>query len=69
MREVGITDSVGGLEMTFDEIMQLASSCRFNDCTHINEAGCAILEALDNEVLDEDTYDNYQKNGKGKSPL
>lgn len=67
MREVGITDSVGGLEMTFDEIMQLASSCRFNDCTHINEAGCAILEALDNDELDEGTYDNYLKMEKEKA--
>jgi ribosome biogenesis GTPase len=67
IREVGITDSGGGLEMTFDEIIQLASSCRFNDCTQINEAGCAILEALDNESLDEPAYDNYQKMEKEKS--
>jgi ribosome biogenesis GTPase len=61
MREVGITDIVDGLEMTFEEISELSENCRFSDCTHIHEKGCAIIEAINNEELDEDAYDNYQR--------
>ncbi len=61
MREVGITDSNAGLEITFDDIVKLSYDCKFNDCTHINEKGCAILEAVDNGSIDSDSYSNFQK--------
>ena len=61
MREVGITNSSDGLEMTFDEISNLAKDCKFSDCTHINEKGCAVLAAVENEELDADSYANFQK--------
>lgn len=61
MREVGITDASGGLEMTFDSIMELADSCKFKDCTHQHEQGCAVLEALDAGELDASAYENFQK--------
>lgn len=61
MREVGITDTSGGLEMTFEDITQLALECRFNNCTHINELGCAVLAALDNGELDRSVFNNYHK--------
>lgn len=59
MREVGITDATDGLELTFEDILALSEACRFSDCTHIHEKGCAILEAIENEELDADAYDNY----------
>ncbi|WP_237274478.1 ribosome small subunit-dependent GTPase A [Tenacibaculum ovolyticum] len=61
MREVGITDSSEGLEMTFDEIANLSYNCKFNDCSHTNEKGCAIIKALENRELDIDLYANFQK--------
>jgi ribosome biogenesis GTPase / thiamine phosphate phosphatase len=61
MREVGITDSTGGLETTFDMITRLAQNCRFNDCTHTNEIGCAVIEAVEKGELDRDSYKNYLK--------
>ena len=61
MREVGITDSSLGLEMTFEQIHDLAHLCKFNDCTHHNEKGCAVLDALDSGELNEATYENYLK--------
>ncbi len=67
MREVGITDSSGGLEMTFDAILKLAEDCKYKDCTHTSEAGCAVLEALDTGVLDAASYENYQKMEKEKA--
>ena len=42
-----------------DKISMLSSNCRFKDCTHSTEAGCAVLEAMLNEVLDKDSYENY----------
>jgi ribosome biogenesis GTPase len=59
MREVGIADSSGGLEMTFDRIAALAQNCRFKDCTHTVEKGCAVLEAVEKGELDRNSYENY----------
>lgn len=61
MREVGITDVTSGLEITFDTIVKLSENCRFKDCTHINEIGCAVLEAIRNGEIDPDSYENYLK--------
>jgi len=61
MREVGIADSTGGLEITFDLILQLSKSCRFKDCTHTNETGCAVLEAVEEGKIDRDSYENYMR--------
>ncbi len=61
MREVGITDSSLGLKLTFDQIYELAKCCKFNDCSHQKEDGCAVLEALDSGELNEETYENFMK--------
>lgn len=67
MREVGIADGAKGLETTFDSILQYAQNCRYKDCTHIHEKGCAILEAIDNGDIDEDAYSNFRKLEREKS--
>ena len=61
MREVGITDVSGGLEATFDTINELSNDCKFKDCTHTDELGCAVLAAVENEEVDRGSYNNYQK--------
>jgi len=61
MKEVGITDMEEGIRTTFPEIFDLAQNCRFPDCSHISEVGCAVLEALENGTLDSHSYDNYLK--------
>ena len=61
MREVGIADSSDGLEATFSEILELSGSCRFKDCTHITEVGCAVLEAVESGEIDKAAYENYLK--------
>ena len=61
MREVGIADTSDGLETTFDLILNLAENCKYTDCTHTGESGCAVLEALDKGELDKNSYDNYLK--------
>ena len=67
MREIGITDSSAGLEITFDKIVELSKSCKFNNCTHTNEKGCAIQNAIENCEIDSDSYDNFQKMEKERS--
>ncbi len=59
MREVGIADDGGGLEAAFDSIAVLSRQCRFKDCTHTNELGCAVLDALEKGELDGSAYENY----------
>lgn len=61
MREVGMAESKAGIEHTYDDIAQLAEDCRFSDCTHTTETGCAVLQALEDGDLDESAYENYQK--------
>lgn len=59
MREVGITDSSDGLDMTFDAIIELSAQCKFSDCTHTTEIDCAVLDALNRGEIDRPSYDNY----------
>ncbi len=66
MREVGIADSDSGLEKTFEQIIELSKACRFNDCTHTTETGCAVLAALSTGEIDEKSYENYLKMEKEK---
>ena len=61
MREVGIADSKKGLEITFNEIMELSKDCKFKDCTHTTEVECAVLKAVENGTLDESSYENFLK--------
>ncbi len=66
MREVGITNISNGIEITFDEISILAQECKYNDCSHTNEMGCAVLAAIENEELDFNSYANFIKMEKEK---
>ncbi len=61
MREVGVADSDGGLEITFDLITSLGKNCRFKNCTHTNELGCSVLKAVEIGEIDNDSYENFIK--------
>jgi ribosome biogenesis GTPase / thiamine phosphate phosphatase len=61
MREVGIADSAGGLEITFNNIVSLSQNCKFKDCTHTNEIGCYVLEAIEKGEIEKASYENYLK--------
>jgi len=67
MREVGITDTSGGLETTFDHIISLSRHCKFKDCTHTTESGCAVLSAVENGEIDNASYENWLKMEKEKA--
>ncbi|OHA86158.1 MAG: ribosome small subunit-dependent GTPase A [Candidatus Zambryskibacteria bacterium RIFOXYD1_FULL_40_13] len=59
MREVGMSLVGAGLDNLFDQITDLTVGCKFVDCTHIHEPGCAVLEALKAGDLDPEKYANY----------
>jgi len=61
MRELGNIGVQSGLDVTFTEIHNLAENCRFKDCTHTNEPGCAVIRAVRSEELDERRYKSYIK--------
>lgn len=61
MRELGMWDSTDGVEQTFRDIEELAKHCRFSNCTHQTEPGCAVREALENGELTEERFNSYQK--------
>ncbi len=61
MREVGITESIEGIDSTYDQIMELSNQCRYHDCTHTNEAECKVLEAVEDGTLSQDIFENYHK--------
>lgn len=67
MREVGMADVGKGLEETFDTIYELSKDCKFKDCTHINEKGCAVIDAIENGDLAISTYENFLKMEREKS--
>jgi len=61
MRELGLVAAQAGLAESFFDISELSGECRFKDCTHTSEVGCAILEAVENGELDKDRYQSYLK--------
>jgi len=64
MRELGNFSVETGLDETFAEITELSMKCRFNDCTHVTEKGCAVLNAVKDGNLSEKRYQNYIKMNK-----
>ena len=61
MRELGMWDNAAGIEQAFAEVEELAAQCRFFDCTHQTEPGCAIREALQEGRLTEERWHSWQK--------
>jgi ribosome biogenesis GTPase / thiamine phosphate phosphatase len=60
MRELEVVDEEG-LDTVFDDVATLAAHCRFRDCSHGSEPGCAVLAAVASGQLDPDRLESYQK--------
>jgi len=61
IRELQLWNADEGISHTFEDIENVARKCKFNDCTHTNEPGCAIRQALEAKEMDSQRYKNYLK--------
>jgi len=61
MRELQLVDVADGLEDVFSDVVAAAEGCRFADCTHATEPGCAVLAAIESGELDADRLRRFQK--------
>lgn len=61
MREIGILGTGEGVKNSFSDVRELSLSCRFNNCNHTNEPGCAVLKAIESGELQQNHYRNYLK--------
>ncbi len=61
VRAVGLSDLVDGLDQVFTDIDQLAAGCRYADCGHRLEPGCAVRAALESGVLPMRRYESWRK--------
>lgn len=61
IREIAFWDGDDGAGSTFPEIEALARACRFSNCSHMNEPGCAVLEAVKHGEISDERLKSYQK--------
>lgn len=61
MREFGIVGAEDGIGGGFSDITAISSGCRYRDCTHTGEPGCAVLEAVDSGEISGEHFENYRK--------
>jgi ribosome biogenesis GTPase / thiamine phosphate phosphatase len=61
MREFGIARAEAGMENCYSDITNLACGCRYRDCTHTGEPGCAVIEAVHSGGLNQEHYENFLK--------
>ncbi len=61
LRELQLWNAGEGLAQTFADVDELAAQCRFTDCQHVNEPGCAVQEALASGKLDASRVESWRK--------
>jgi ribosome biogenesis GTPase len=61
IRELGLWDASAGVGATFEDVESLAARCRFTDCAHETEPGCAIRAALADGSLEAERWESYRK--------
>lgn len=61
MRELGMWDIREGLGETFSDIQELFLHCKFSNCSHKSEPGCAIIKAMNEGVLEPSRWEDYNQ--------
>jgi len=61
LREIRIWTAEESIAETFDDILEYAAQCRFSDCSHDDEPGCAVRKAIGDGLLSHDRFIRYQK--------
>jgi ribosome biogenesis GTPase len=61
LRSVGLTGAEGGVALAFPDVEEMGEGCRFRDCRHTGEPGCAVIAAVSDGRLDADRLASYRK--------
>ena len=61
MRELGLLDDAGGIETSFTDVLAFAERCKFRDCAHAGEPGCAVAAAVERGELPAERFAGYRK--------
>jgi len=61
MRELGLWDAGEGIDRAFGDVAEVAAACRYRDCQHRGEPGCAVAAALDSGALDAARFASFEK--------
>jgi ribosome biogenesis GTPase len=61
LRSVGLFGGEAGVDQVFHDVLELAASCRFGDCGHVSEPGCAVIAAVASGVLAQRRLESYRK--------
>lgn len=61
MRELQLWDAAGGIERVFGDVAELAARCKFRDCKHRSEPGCAVRAAIESDAMDAERLASYHK--------
>ena len=61
MRELQLLNNIEGVEDSFKDISNIARGCKFYDCSHKSEPGCAVKKAIEEGVITEDRLESYFK--------
>jgi ribosome biogenesis GTPase len=64
MRELGLWDADEGLGAAFRDVEEIADSCRFRDCRHAAEPGCAVLAAIESGALPRERHEQWLALGR-----
>jgi ribosome biogenesis GTPase / thiamine phosphate phosphatase len=64
MRELQLWDASEGIDQAFREIAELAVDCKFRDCKHVNEPGCAVRSAVESGSLAAERLESFHKLGR-----
>ena len=64
MREIGMANVQEGIDETFSDILEFESRCKFSNCRHDTEPGCAIKAAIESGALSPDRYELYKNLGR-----
>jgi ribosome biogenesis GTPase len=57
-------DASEGIDQAFGEIAEVAAQCKFRDCKHVNEPGCAVRAAVESGALDAERLESFHKLGR-----
>ncbi|MNP65269.1 putative ribosome biogenesis GTPase RsgA [compost metagenome] len=61
MRELQLLDNSDGIDDSFSDIQELSNKCKFSNCNHNTEPGCAVKEAIESGTLSLDRFNSYKK--------